>query len=221
MASSQTLASILGRLRGEIEVVFGDTTRAVPGGYVPLYVKMMDYIVESQVLSFLLAFVVIFLVMALLFRSLSVIVVGIVPNLLPIFLTLGLMGWLSIPLDIATVTVAAIAMGISVDDSIHFIFMFRRRRQEGRSVDEAIEQTLLTSGRAIIITSLLLILGYLVFALANVKSIIFMGVLIAATMLSALLCDLLLLPALLLLFADDRKRETNISSPVGGERVTC
>lgn len=204
MCSSSEMAKYISTVKKELNAKFGDSAKFVFGGYIPLYVKMMDYIIDSQVKSFTIAFIVIFLVMALLFRSLSVILIGIVPNLLPVLLTLGFMGVANINLDIATVTIAAIAIGISVDDTIHFIFMYKKKRSEGFSIKEAVEYTLATSGKAIIITSLLLVTGYLVLVLASVKSIIFMGLLIAVTMVSALLCDLFLLPSLLLLSGKDK-----------------
>lgn len=203
MCSSKDMDKYMTTVASEIKTIFGDTVDVKYGGYIPLYVKMMDYIIESQISSFLIAFVVIFIIMALLFKfkSFSVMLIGIVPNILPIFMTLGFMGWSGINLDIATVTIAAIAIGISVDDTIHFLFMYLKKKGEGCSVSKSIEHTLQTSGKAMIITSLLLILGYSVLVLASVKSVIFMGLLIAVTMLSALACDLFLLPALLLMFS--------------------
>lgn len=200
MVSSRTMKSIMSKVTAQFNTVFGKTAQITYGGYIPLYVKMMEYVLESQISSFLIAFIVIFGIMAIIFRSVSVILIGIVPNILPIFLTLGFMGWVHINLDIATVTIAAIAIGISVDDTIHFIFMYKKYRNNGISVQEAIQNTLLKVGKAIITTSVLLVVGYLVLIFASVKSVIFFGLLIVVTMISAVLCDLLLLPSLLLQF---------------------
>ncbi|MBF0452398.1 MAG: MMPL family transporter [Candidatus Magnetomorum sp.] len=201
MESSKDMAQKIQLVRSKIRGIFQDSVSITFGGYIPLYVKMMEYIMQSQIRSFLIAFVIIFVMIGFLFRSFSVVLTGIIPNLLPIFITLGFMGLTGINLDIATVTIAAIAIGISVDDSIHFIFMYTMQRKKGKTVNQAIDITLKTSGKAIVTTSLLLISGYLIMIFASVKSVIFFGLLIGVTMVSALICDLILLPSILLLFA--------------------
>ncbi|KPA14014.1 RND transporter [Candidatus Magnetomorum sp. HK-1] len=205
MESSKEMEQKINLVKSKIKALFHDTVSITFGGYIPLYVKMMDYIMQSQVRSFLIAFGVIFLIIGCLFRSFTVILIGIVPNILPIALTLGFMGFCGINLDIATVTIAAIAIGISVDDSIHFIFMYKMQRNRGKTIREAIDITLKTSGKAIITTSMLLIAGYLIMVFASVKSVIFFGLLIGISMLSALICDLILLPSILLFFGDLKK----------------
>jgi len=201
MESSKEMEKKIELVKSKIRTIFNDSVSITFGGYIPLYVKMMDYIMQSQIKSFLIAFCVIFVIIGLLFRSFKVILTGIIPNILPIILTLSFMGFCGINLDIATVTIAAIAIGISVDDSIHFIFMYNLQRQRGKNVSQAIDHTLKTSGKAIITTSFLLIAGYLVMIFASVKSVIFFGLLIGISMLSALICDLILLPSILL-FSD-------------------
>ncbi|ETR68919.1 MAG: Patched family protein [Candidatus Magnetoglobus multicellularis str. Araruama] len=204
MESSKEMEEKIHLVKSKIKAMFHDTVEIKFGGYIPLYVKMMDYIMQSQIRSFMIAFIVIFAIIGLLFRSFTVILTGIIPNILPIFFTLGFMGITGINLDIATVTIAAIAIGISVDDSIHFIFMYKTQRRKGLPIKEAVDRTLKTSGKAIITTSLLLITGYLVMIFASVKSVIFFGLLIGISMVSALICDLVLLPSVLLLFAKAR-----------------
>lgn len=205
MVSSKNMARLISRSRVLIEQEFGDRVDILYGGYIPLYVKMMTYITQSQITSFLIAFGVIFLIMALLFKSLWVMVVGILPNVLPVAMTLGIMGWTGIYLDIATVTIAAIAIGISVDDTIHFLFMYLKTRQQGVTVRASISKTILTSGRAMTVTSLLLIFGYMVLLFANVLSVIYFGLLITLAMLSALFCDLFILPSLLIAFSGEKE----------------
>ena len=206
MESSKEMQKKIALVTSKIKAIFHDSVEITYGGYIPLYVEMMDYIMQSQVRSFLIAFVVIFIIIGILFRSFSVVLTGILPNILPIVLTLGFMGFTGINLDIATVTIAAIAIGISVDDSIHFIFMYNMQKQRGRNTNQAIEITLKTSGKAIITSSLLLIAGYLIMLFASVKSVIFFGLLIGISMLSALICDLILLPSILL-FADNYRHK--------------
>ncbi|MCP4131578.1 MAG: MMPL family transporter [bacterium] len=207
MVSSKTMKGLIAEAETEIRTIFKDDVDIKFGGYVPLYVKMMEYIIESQISSFLIAFVIIFALMALLFRSYSVLLIGIVPNLMPIFMTLGFMGLTGVNLDIATVTIAAIAIGISVDDTIHFIFMYKKKKGEGCTTSEAVEHTIGTTGKAIIITSMLLIFGYSALLFASIKSVIFFGLLIAVAMIFAVIADLFLLPSLLLLFSKDKEVE--------------
>jgi len=202
MESSKEMEKNIKLVKSKINDIYQDQVSITFGGYIPLYVKMMDYIMQSQIRSFLIAFIIIFTIIGLLFRSFSVVLMGILPNILPILLTLGFMGLAGINLDIATVTIAAIAIGISVDDSIHFIFMYKMQRNKGKTIQEAIDITLRTSGKAIITTSMLLIAGYFVMVFASVKSVIFFGLLIGIAMLSALICDLILLPSILLFFGE-------------------
>lgn len=201
MVSGKSIKALMERADEAVFSVFQGSVDVIYGGYIPLYVKLLEYITDSQIQSFLIAFLFIFAVMGILFRSLRVIIIGILPNIVPIFITLGVMGFTGINLDIATVTIAVIVIGIAVDDTIHFIFSYMRCRNRGDSVEVAIAHTLSTSGKAIIITSVMLITGYSVLLLASIKSVIFFGLLISIAMLSAVLCDLLLLPSMLILFS--------------------
>jgi hypothetical protein len=206
MVSSRNMQNIMKESDKIINTVFKGSAEVIYGGYIPLYVKMMDYVTRSQITSFLIAISFIFIIIGILFKSFSSVLIGLAPNVLPIFLTLGFMGWVGINLDIATVTIAAIAIGISVDDTIHFLFVYNKKRSEGDTISQAIEHTLTTSGKAIITTSFLLVLGYSVFAFAGIKSIIYFGLLISVTMITAVLSDLFLLPSLLMLFSKKEDR---------------
>jgi predicted RND superfamily exporter protein len=177
--------------------------RVERGGYLPLYVRMMDYVVDSQVSSFAIAYFAVFMLLGLLFRSLTLAAVAMIPNLLPIFVTLGLMGLLGVRLDVATVTIAAVVIGIVVDDTIHFLHRFKKELHtsgpDGADGDygEAARRTLRGAGPALVSTSLILAIGFLVLTLASVKSIIYFGLLSAVAMVAALFADLVLLPAIL------------------------
>ena len=173
MVSGKSIKILMETANQIIFNVFNDSVDVIYGGYIPLYVKLLEYITVSQIESFIIAFLCIFTVMGVLFRSLRVIIIGIIPNIVPILLTLGVMGFSGINLDIATVTIAVIVIGIAVDDTIHFIFSYMRCRNQGENVEEAIRHTLSTSGKAIIITSLMLIAGYSVLVFASIKSVIF------------------------------------------------
>ncbi len=170
--------------------------RAEAAGYLPLYARMMAYIVDTQVRSFALAFVLVMTVLALLFRSISQLALIALSNLLPILLLLGAMGWLGIRLDAATVTIAAIVFGLVVDDSVHFLYRLREERRRA-DLPGALLSTAGSAGHAMTITTLVMVAGFAVLALAAIKSIVWFGLLVALAMIAALLTDLLLLPALL------------------------
>ncbi len=165
-----------------------------------LWLKLMDYIVSSQIQGFLIAFVVIAAMMCLLFRSLKTGLISMVPNLSPVILTLGLMGWFGIPLDYNKLMIAAVAIGIAVDDTIHLLsryhYEFRRCGDYRQALGEAVADV----GRALFITSAALVCGFLVFVFSVMDSTATFGLLLAWTIVVALVADFLLMPALVLTF---------------------
>jgi predicted RND superfamily exporter protein len=165
------------------------------GGYVPLYARIINYVTWSQVSSFALAFVFVFGAIAILFRSFSAMVLVILPNVFPILLTLGVMGLTGIRLDIATVTIAAIALGIVVDDTIHSLYQFYDPVRSNMTPVEAVIDGVKEAGPAMFSTSLIYSLGFLFMVFASIKSILYFGVLLSFTIAVALLSDLVFLPA--------------------------
>jgi uncharacterized protein len=197
MASARGFGRSIQELSALAELPEGASLRAA--GYLPLYVRMMDYIVQSQLTSFGLAFVLIFALIGVLFRSARLAALAVPANLLPVLLTLGAMGMLGIRLDVATVTIAAIVLGLVVDDTTQFLYRFRHEASQTTDLAEAVRATTLGVGRPIAITSLVLGLGFSVLAMATIKSVAWFGILLAAALFSALLCDLLVLPAMIML----------------------
>ncbi len=195
MMSAREIGRAIDRLVALSDLPPGVTI--TPSGYLPLYVTMMDYVVRSQVTSFAFAFIVIFALLALLFRSARMALLAVPANLLPLFVTLGVMGFAGIRLDVATVTIAAIVLGLVVDDTTHFLYRFRELLRESGDPEEAVRGTLATTGVAMAVTTLVLVLGFGVLGLATVKSVAYFGLLSATAMASALLADVVLLPALL------------------------
>ena len=167
-------------------------------GYMPLYAVMMDYILEGQLESFGLAFLIITVLLFTLYRNFKRLLISLIPNLLPVMGTLGLMGWLNIRLDIATVTIAAIAIGIVVDDTVHFLHHYFHFKDDGLDTDVAILKTFEMTGGAITATSILLIAGLSVLLFTSIYSVIYFGLLLIICISLALICDFLLLPALLI-----------------------
>ena len=122
----------------------------------PLYVRMVDHIVSSQILSFTLALIAIFAALAVLFRSLGLALLSLPANLLPVFVTLGAMGLLGVRLDVATVTIAAIVLGIVVDDTVLFLYFLRHEQERRASMADAIRAAVDGAGKSILMTTLAL-----------------------------------------------------------------
>ncbi len=169
-------------------------------GIVPLYVHMVDYIIKSQIFSFSLAFVIIFLLLGLQLKSLRLGLISIIPNSIPIAMTMGAMGLFKINLDTATVMISTVAIGIAVDDTIHFLNRYKLEYRETGSHEEAIRKALNTSGRAIVTTSIILLFGFWTLLFGSFKPTAYFGFLSGVTMITALIGDLLVLPAVLVLF---------------------
>lgn len=176
------------------------------GGYVPLYSRIINYITNSQLQSFASAFLFVFAAVALFFRRIDVMLLTILPNLFPIGMTLGIMGLLGIDLDNATVTIAAISMGIVVDDTIHELFLYCEPSRAEMDPAQAITESLVEAGPAVVSTSLLYSIGFLVFAFARIKSVVYFGSLLSLTVFFALLCELTVLPAQICFFNRFRKK---------------
>ena len=123
-----------------------------------------------------------------------------IPNLLPIWLTLGLMGWLGIPLDLMTITIAAITIGIAVDDSIHYVHRFTREFGKDNDYWAAVGRSHASIGRAMYYTSITVTLGFSILVLSNFVPTIYFGLLTGFAMLIALLANLTLLPLLIVRF---------------------
>jgi len=165
-----------------------------------LWLKLLDFIVTSQIQGFAIAFSVIALLMCLLFRSIRIGLISMVPNLSPVLLTLGVMGWLEIPLDYNKASIAAVAMGIAVDDTIHLVSRYRHEFRLCGDYREALRASLLDVGRAVLITSIALVAGFLVLLVSVLASQGTQGLLLATTIVTALVADFLLMPALVLTF---------------------
>ncbi|MDH5559389.1 MAG: MMPL family transporter [Deltaproteobacteria bacterium] len=187
---------------------------SVTGG-VALLMTMTDYISWAQVKSFLVALAVVSLIILVVFGSLKVGIIAMLPNLFPVILTFGLMGLFNMPLDTDTLIIAPIIIGISVDDTIHFITHYRAEYLLTKDIHLAIENTLKEAGQAISFTSLVLVIGFLVMVPSIHLGLSRMGLLSAVAIFSAWTADMLLLPALLVLAKARFKAPNNHSESRG------
>ena len=165
-----------------------------------LWLKLQNYLTSSQIRGFLLAFTVIAAMMCLVFRSIKIGLIAMIPNLSPVLLALGAMGWLGIPLDYVRLLTGAVAIGISVDDTIHHITRYLYEFRRSGDYVEALFASTRDVGRALFITSVVLVSGFLVLTFSVMATLVTFGLLLSATILVALAADFLLMPALVLTF---------------------
>jgi len=166
-----------------------------------LFAELDHYLVKSQISSFATAFVTVFTVIFLVFRSWRYGLLAIVPNLFPVLAVFGVMGWLGISLNIATVMVASVALGVVDDDTIHFISRFRRERKEGAPIPAAIEAATVHEGRAALTTAIISSAGFAVLMMSEYKPSAWFGGLLALTMIVAFLAEVFILPATIVLLS--------------------
>jgi len=166
-------------------------------GVLVLYHNVLQTLYQSQIMTLGVVFVVIFLMFAVLFRSLRIAVAAIVPNLLSAAMVLGLMGWLGIRLDLMTITIAAITIGIAVDDTVHYVYRFRREMARDHDYLSAVLRSHRGVGRAMIYTSVTITSGFSILALSEFVPTIYFGLLTGFAMMVALVANLTLLPVLL------------------------
>jgi predicted RND superfamily exporter protein len=160
-----------------------------------LFSTLDHYLVVSQISSFATAFVTVFAVIFLVFRSWRFGALALVPNLLPVLAIFGVMGWLDISLNVATVMLASVALGVVDDDTIHFISRYRRETRAGASTDDAIVLATAHEGRAALTTAIINSAAFGVLATSAYKPTAWFGGLLALTMIVAFLAEVFILPA--------------------------
>ena len=164
-----------------------------------LFLKGTKYLVRNLLLSLGLAITLISLLMAYLFRSFRMILISLIPNLLPLLITAGLMGFLGAPIKPSTILVFSIAFGISVDDTIHFLAKYRQELATHHwRIQKSVYSSLRETGVSMFYTSIVLFLGFSVFTISSFGGTVALGALVSATLLFAMLANLILLPSLLL-----------------------
>ncbi len=169
-------------------------------GTAELIDKNNSNVAKGMMLGLLAAFAIVAIIMAILYKSLPMVLVALVPNLLPILMIGGLMGLSGIDLKVSTAIIFTIAFGIAVDDTIHFMSKLNLELRKGKSILYAIKSTYLSTGKAIIVTSLILCAGFLSLITSSFLGTFYVGLLISLTLLFAVLSDLLLLPLLIAKF---------------------
>lgn len=194
-SSYEQLVAELPRLEDELAGIAGDVIDARVTGLALLMGRMEAYLLDSQLRSFALAFALVIGTIALLFRSARIGVLSTVPNLLPLVLTLGIMGWLGIRLDATTAMIAPILLGIAVDDTVHLLQAVLEGRRAGGDVPAAFTAAAGRVGHALTTTTVVLVLGFLTLLLGSFKPNLHFALLSGLALSLALIADLVVFPA--------------------------
>ena len=166
-------------------------------GLAVLYNNMLQSLFQSQIGSLLIVFAVISIMLLIIFKSFKVMVIGLIPNIFVASSVMGLLGLLKIPLDIMTITVAAISVGMAVDNTIHYIYRYKKELKKTNSVQHALENAHTTTGRAIFYTATTIAAGFCILSLSNFFPTVLFGLFTSLAMVLAFITSLTVLPNLL------------------------
>lgn len=213
--NTERMEEIEADLRAEMTKIFPEKRfGAELTGKALLFLKGTKYLINNLILSLSLAILLIALFMAFLFRSFKMIIISLIPNLLPLIITAGVMGFTGIPLKPSTILVFSIAFGISVDDTIHFLAKYRQELiANGWKINKAVFAALKETGISMFYTSIVLFFGFSVFLSSNFGGTQALGGLVAVTLMMAMLANLILLPSLLISLQDTISNEKVIKKP--------
>lgn len=192
---SKRINEIRAEITEYLDKNFQDESVTVTGTTI-LSADLTDKIVYSLAWSIILAVIAISLIMTLLFKNVKMVIISLVPNIIPLLIVAGIMGFLNIDIKPSTAVIFTIALGIAVDDSIHYLARFRMEYLQSGNMESALYTTTIRTGRAIVITSLILIAGFGTLISSAFTSTAMMGVLVCSTIFSALIADLFILPSL-------------------------
>jgi uncharacterized protein len=182
-------------------------TRISIAGDMPLFLKSISMLIEGQIVSILIAFVCISIMMIIILRSFKIGLLAMIPNVLPLGIVAGIMGLLDITLNLQTIVVAPLLIGIAVDDTVHYFMHFKTEFKKSSNYRTANRETFRKIGWALVFTSVILIVGFSVFATSTVNSIIQLAILIGVGIFAALAADLLITPVLFVLIKPFGKEE--------------
>lgn len=213
---TEEMDKIEARLLPQINKLFPEDRYEVTiTGKALIFQKGTRYLVNNLILSLGLAILLIAVFMAWMFRSFKMILISLVPNLLPLLMTAGMMGFLGIPIKPSTILVFSIAFGISVDDTIHFLAKYRQElKQNHWKINRSVYPALKETAVSMFYTSIVLFFGFSVFMISSFGGTVALGGLVSATLLFAMLANLLLLPSLLLSLDKSIANKTTLKEPL-------
>ena len=200
-AKSLKRQALIDKINNYLTTEFGlEAEQANVTGMAVLYNNLLQSLFKSQILTIGAVFIAILLMFILLFRAVRLAIATLVPNMIAAGLILGMMGWIGIPLDIMTITIAAISIGIGVDDSIHYVHRFREEFAIDQDYWAAIKRCHSSIGYALYYTTVTVVLGFSILAFSNFIPTIYFGLLSGLAMTAALVANLMLLPVLIAKF---------------------
>lgn len=206
-AGSRELLTMIEQVEDYVESHLGGKYRATVTGSTRLFTKMGRILVAGEIRGLLWAVISIFAAITILFRNLWMGLISMVPNVVPIMITLAVMGFAGIPINVTTAMIPCIALGIAVDDTIHYVSRFKREFAQDRHYVNSMSRTLLSTGKPIVFTSAILFCGFITLALSSFPCNAYFGILTGVTMISALLGDLIILPVLINVLRPMRKKK--------------
>jgi hypothetical protein len=196
-------------VNAKIDDLFSDSDiEAKATGTTLLFVKGNKFLVQNLRRSLILAFLIVAIIMGILFKSPKMIAISLIPNLIPLIMVAGLMGYFDVALRPSTVLIFSVVFGISVDDSIHFLAKYRQELFANNFfVPLAISRSIRETGASMIYTSVILFAGFIIFSGSEFISTTMLGVLTSTTLLIAMFANLIVLPALLMVFDDGKRKK--------------
>jgi predicted RND superfamily exporter protein len=209
---TEEMAKVEGKLRKKIDLVFPKERYEVTlTGKALVFQKGTSYLIDNLIESLIFAIFLIAGLMAYMFRSVKMILVSVITNILPLCITSGLMGYFGIPLKPSTILVFSIAFGISVDNAIQFMAKYRHDLiQNNGKIKKSVFSALQETGVSTFYTSIVLVFGFAIFTLSSFSGTIALGGLISCTLLFAMFANLLVLPALVLTFEKKRTKNEDV-----------
>lgn len=188
-----------------------DTITVTVTGSSKIFIKGNKFLIENLTESLVLACILITLSMAFLFANARMILISLIPNLIALMITAGLMGYFSIPLKASTALIFSITFGISVDNSIRFLAKYRQELlATGFFVPRSVSESILETGKSIIYTSIVLFAGFIIFAFSDFGGTVALGLLTSTTLIISMFTNLILLPALIMTFDKPKKKKEHL-----------
>ena len=194
-------------IEGKLKEVFKDGATTHSTGLMALLARALSAAIYSMAKSYGIALIAITIMMIVMLGSLRLGLVSMIPNLLPIIISMGLMGWMDIPLDLNSLMIGSIAMGVVVDDTVHFMYNFQKYYDRRPDPGYAIRQTLTGTGKALLITSLVLSTGFFILMTASLNHLVRFGLFTGITIIFALVADFFLAPALMVVLKGKKKEQ--------------
>ena len=197
--------NLLKEINTKIDENFKGKAEVIVTGISNLLARIMGAAISSSAISYLIALVLITIMMLILIGNIKVGLISMIPNISPILIMTTVMVIFDMPLDMFTMLIGAIAIGLAVDDTVHFMYNFRKYELKYNDVDKAVRLTLLTTGRAMVVTTIVLSFGFFVFMFATMSNIFNFGLLTGIAIIIAVLADFFLVPAIMKVMVTSRK----------------